>query len=59
MVFDQGRGAGQVRSVMVEVDRVGHRLPLMTQELGSVLRSDDSDRMGGEAVAKNFDRELW
>ena len=49
--LDQRRGAGQVRSVSMEVDGIRHGPSLMAHELGAVLRCDDAHRVGGEALA--------
>lgn len=55
----QGRSSGQIRTVVMEVDGVGHGAPLMTEELSAVLRGNDPDRMGREAVAQHLDRHVW
>ena len=58
MVLHQGRGTGQIGPVVVEIDRIGHGPPLVAEELGSVLRGDDSHRVGRKAVAEHLDRHV-
>jgi hypothetical protein len=56
VLFDQCRGACQVRAMSVKVDSVGHGPALMTQELRAVLWRNDPYRVRREAMAKRVDR---
>ena len=58
VLLDQRRSAGQVGSMPMEIDGIGHRAALMAQQLGAVLGRDDAYRMGREAVAKGLNRNL-
>jgi hypothetical protein len=58
VVFHWGGGPGQVGSMVIEVDGIGHGASLMAEELGTVLGGDDPDGVGCKTMAKHLDRHF-